>query len=225
MPDLSFAVHAHPIIADIQDLVIAGWTGRDAKKVEHHVTELEALGVTRPRSTPCFYRLGASLLTTDIRVDVVGTDSSGEVEFVVLSLKEGLFIGVGSDHTDRKVESYGVTVSKQLCPKPIGPDLWPITEVKDHWDSLVLRSWVTNSGKRRLYQEGEVTQMLAPEDLIRRYGDGDGILALGTAMYCGTMPVRGPIGGGEEFEMELHDPIRNCSLRHAYSVRSIVYAD
>jgi hypothetical protein len=225
MPELSFVVGANPIIAEIQDLVIAGWTGRDAEKVEHHVAELEALGVMRPRSIPCFYRIGASLLTTNVNVDVVGTDSSGEVEFVLLSLEAGLFIGVGSDHTDRKVESYGVTVSKQLCPKPIGPTLWPITDVEEHWDTLVLRSWVTSGGKRRLYQEGEVTQMLAPADLVRRYRGGDGILPVGTAMYCGTMPVRGSIGGGEKFEIELHDPIRNRSLRHAYSVRCLAYAD
>jgi hypothetical protein len=67
--------------------------------------------------------------------------------------------------------------------------------------------------------------MLAPEDLIRRYRDGDGILPLGTAMYCGTMPVRGLIGGGGKFEIELHDPIRNCSLQHAYNVRSLTFAD
>jgi hypothetical protein len=225
MHKLSFVVGANPILAEIQDLVIAGWTGRDAEKVEHHVAELEALGVTRPRCTPCFYRIGASLLTTNVNVDVVGTDSSGEVECVLLSLEAGLFIGVGSDHTDRKVESYGVTVSKQICPKPIGPALWPITDVEEHWDTLVLRSWVTGAGKRRLYQEGEVTQMLAPADLIRRYCDGDRILPLGTAMYCGTMPVRGSIGGGEEFEIELYDPIRNRSLRHAYSVRCLLYAD
>jgi hypothetical protein len=197
MPELSFVVGANPIIAEIQDLVIAGWTGRDAEKVEHHVAELEALGVMRPRSIPCFYRIGASLLTTNVNVDVVGTDSSGEVEFVLLSLEAGLFIGVGSDHTD----------------------------VEEHWDTLVLRSWVTSGGKRRLYQEGEVTQMLAPADLVRRYRGGDGILPVGTAMYCGTMPVRGSIGGGEKFEIELHDPIRNRSLRHAYSVRCLAYAD
>jgi Protein of unknown function (DUF2848) len=225
MPELRFTVDARPIVAEIRDLVIAGWTGRDAEAVEHHITELETMGVMRPRCTPCFYRIGASLLTTDTGVDVVGTDSSGEVEFVLLSLREGLFIGVGSDHTDRKVESYGVTVSKQLCPKLIGTALWPLKDVEDHWDRLVLRSWVTSSGKHRLYQEGEVTQMLAPKDLIRRYRDGDGILPQGTAMFCGTMPVRGLIGGGEKFEIELHDPMRNCSLRHTYSVRCLTYAD
>ena len=31
------------------------------------------------------------------------------------------FVGLGSDHTDRKVESYSVTVSKQMCDKPIAP--------------------------------------------------------------------------------------------------------
>jgi len=225
MPELRFTVDARPIVAEIRDLVIAGWTGRDAEAVERHIAELETMGVNRPRCTPCFYRIGASLLTTDIGVDVVGTDSSGEVEFVLLSLREGLFIGVGSDHTDRKVESYGVTVSKQLCPKPIGAALWPLADVEDHWDSLVLRSWVTRSGEHRLYQEGEVTQMLAPIDLIGRYRDGDGILPQGTAMFCGTMPVKGLIAGGEKFEVELHDPIRNCSLRHTYSVRCLTYAD
>ena len=30
-----------------------------------------------------------------------------------------IFVGCGSDHTDRKVEAYSVTVSKQMCDKPI----------------------------------------------------------------------------------------------------------
>ena len=29
---------------------------------------------------------------------------------------------LGSDHTDRKVEAYSVTVSKQMCDKPMAPD-------------------------------------------------------------------------------------------------------
>ena len=31
-----------------------------------------------------------------------------------------IFVGLGSDHTDRKVETYSVTVSKQMCDKPDG---------------------------------------------------------------------------------------------------------
>ncbi len=108
MTKLEFLVDGQPLLAEVQDLVIAGWTGRDAAAVEEHIVELEAIGVARPRKVPCFYRLGANLLTTDGQLDVTGPDSSGEVEFVLLSLAEGLFVGVGSDHTDRKVEAYGV---------------------------------------------------------------------------------------------------------------------
>ena len=45
-----------------------------------------------------------------------------------------IFVGTGSDHTDRKVESYSVTVSKQMCDKPIAPVLWDLDDVIGHWD-------------------------------------------------------------------------------------------
>src|SRR3984885_1236994 len=186
MPAIEFVIHGEPATVVIQDLVIAGWTGRDAATVEHHIAELEAIGVARPRNVPCFYRVGANLLTTATTIDVTGTDGSGEVEFVLVSLPHGMFVGVGSDHTDRKVEAYGVTVSKQMCPKPISRELWPFAEMKDHWDSLMLRSWITRGGKRELYQEGAVTRMRAPDDLISRYLETDELLPVGTVMYCGT---------------------------------------
>ncbi len=43
MPLVTFNVDGHPLIAEIQDLVIAGWTGRDTEKVEHHIVEMEAI--------------------------------------------------------------------------------------------------------------------------------------------------------------------------------------
>lgn len=225
MPLLKFVTAERPLMVEVQDLVVAGWTGRDAAAVEHHIVELEAIGVARPRTTPIFYRVGTSLLTTNAQVDVTGSNSSGEVEFVLVRTAEGLFVGVGSDHTDRKVEAYGVTVSKQICPKPIAPELWPMDELVDHWDSLALRSWVTCSGKRRLYQEGAVTQMLAPTELIARYRPSSGTLPIGMVMYGGTLPVLGGVAGGEQFEIELEDPIRNRCLRHAYHIRILAYAD
>jgi hypothetical protein len=225
MQHLNVTIGGQQRTARVEDLVIASWTGRDPAKVEQQIAVLQALGVTRPRATPCFYRVGANLLTTEERLDVTGTDASGEVEFVLVSLADGLFVGVGSDHTDRKLEAYSVTVSKQMCPKPISRELWPLEEVKNHWDSLVLRSWVTRNGKRALYQEGNVTTMLAPQDLISRLLRGDGNLPVGTVMFCGTLPVAGPAGGGERFEIELEDPVRKRSLRHGYEVRSLAYAD
>ena len=221
---MNFQVGSAPRSIEITDLVIAGWTGRDTASVEKHIAELEAIGVKRPRAVPVFYRVAAGLLTTAREVEVVGGDSSGEVEFVLVSAPDGMYVGVGSDHTDRKVETYGVTVSKQMCAKPIGAELWALAEVEAHWDRLVLRSHVTRGGKRRLYQEGAVSQMLAPRDLLARRSPG-AALAPGTAMFCGTLAVRGAIGGGERFEIELHDPVRNRSLRHEYAVRELAVAD
>jgi 2-keto-4-pentenoate hydratase/2-oxohepta-3-ene-1,7-dioic acid hydratase in catechol pathway len=173
---------------------------------------------------PVFYRVGASLLTTAREIEVVGGNSSGEVEFVLVSAPDALYVGVGSDHTDRKVETYGVTVSKQMCPKPLGAELWPLAEVDAHWDRLVLRSHVTRDGERRLYQEGAVSRLLAPRELLGRFS-GSALLAPGTAMFCGTLAVLGDIGGGERFEIELHDPVKNRSLRHGYAVRELAIAD
>ena len=109
----------------VSHLVIAGWAGRDARDVEHHIRELEALGVKRPASVPTFYRITPDLLTTSERIDVVGAHSSGEVEVVLIqTASDGLLVGIGSDHTDRRVESYDVTVSKQMCAKPVSATLW-----------------------------------------------------------------------------------------------------
>jgi len=102
--------------APVRDLVIAGWTGRDRAAVEKHIRELAELGVTPPSRTPIFYRVAASLVTTADEVEVIGRDSTGEVEFVLLNHEGEWWVGVGSDHTDRKAETVGVTLSKQMCP-------------------------------------------------------------------------------------------------------------
>ena len=221
---MEFLVNGAPRRIEITQLVIAGWTGRDKASVEKHIAELAAIGVKPPRAVPMFYWIAASLLTTAREVEVVGENSSGEVEFVLISAPNALYVGVGSDHTDRKVEAYGVTVSKQMCPKPLGRELWPFDEIDSHWDRLILRSHVTRGGRRLLYQEGEVSRMIAPRDLLERFS-GSAFLAPGTAMFCGTLAVRGEIGGGERFEVELHDPVRNRSLRHEYAVRALAIAD
>ncbi len=85
-------------------LVIAGWAGRDHAEVEHHIRELEAIGVRRPSSVPCFYEVAPALLTTADSIEVIGEHSSGEVEVVLIQTQEdGLLVGIGLDHTDRKV--------------------------------------------------------------------------------------------------------------------------
>lgn len=224
MQELQFEIAGRSASACIENLVIAGWTGRDRAAVEHHIEELAAIGVPRPPAVPCFYRVGVNLLTTAGTIDVVGSASSGEVEVVLVSVASGLYVGVGSDHTDRHIETVSVTAAKQMCPKPIGGTLWAFDEVEPHWDELTLRSWVTRDGVRELYQEGAAARMLRPRDLMSRYSGASEVLVPGTVMYCGTLPVIGQIGGGDRFEIELEDPTRGRKLQHAYSARRLEIA-
>jgi hypothetical protein len=59
----------------IDDLVIAGWTGRDVDALEKHIRELEEVGVPRPSSVPCFYRVGADMFTTSDSLQFLGDKS------------------------------------------------------------------------------------------------------------------------------------------------------
>ena len=72
------------------ELVIAGWTGRDEAQLKKHIMELAEIGVKPPRTTPIFYRVSASLITSADQIQVSGPDTSGEVEFVLLSKPDGL---------------------------------------------------------------------------------------------------------------------------------------
>ena len=207
-------------VAAIKRLVIAGWTGRNVAALEAHIKELEAIGVKRPKTVPIFYRVACSTLTTATFIEVMADKSSGEVEFVLFALEDGLWLGVGSDHTDRKAETIGVTLSKQLCAKPVGLTLWRYDEVKPHWDKLMLRSFVPDGGRRRLYQEGPVTNMRSPEELIKLYTGGDK-LTPGTAMFCGTFAVHGDISYSGTFDMELEDPVLGRKLTHGYKIVSL----
>jgi Protein of unknown function (DUF2848) len=204
----------------IRDLVIAGWTGRDAAAIRHHIEELAAIGVPRPSSTPVFYRVAAANLTQDRRLVVLGSDTSGEVEPVIVAGEDGIWLGLGSDHTDRKAETVGIALSKQLCGKPVGPALWPLAEVEEHWDALVIRAFATVGGERVLYQEGPLSGMRRPRDLVERWAGGPA-LPPGTAMFCGTVGAIGGIRPADRFEMELEDPVLGRRLAHAYDVECL----
>ena len=205
----------------IDDLVIAGWTGRDVEALEKHIVELEELGVPRPSSVPCFYRVGAENFTNGEELQFLGDTSSGEVEFILVGTDEGMLIGVGSDHTDREVETYSVPVSKQMCAKPVSKDVWRYDEVKDHFDDLLLRAWATENGEKKLYQDGGVTAMRPPEELISLYLPGQTALPAGMAMYCGTLAAIGGIRPADRFDVEIEDPVRGTKISSGYNVNTL----
>jgi hypothetical protein len=219
--DLTFTIDAQgtttPLTLAIDQAVIAGWTGRDPVARDKHIAELEAIGIARPATTPIYYRVSARRLTTEDQIEVCGSDSSGEVEFVLIGWQGRTFVGLGSDHTDRKVETYSVTVSKQMCDKVMAPVLWELEDVVGHWDRLILRSHAWIGGRRELYQEGTLDAMLPVSELLTR-GFADGKLPDGCAMFGGTFAAKGGIRPASRFEFELEDPVLKRSIRHAYDV-------
>lgn len=207
-----------PLTLRVTQAVIAGWTGRDPVARDKHIAELEALGIPRPASTPIYYRVAARRLTTATRIEVSGGDSSGEVEFILIAASGRTYVTVGSDHTDRKVETYGVTVSKQMCDEPIAPIVWALDDVIGHWDQIVLRSFATIGGARVLYQEGRLDGMLPAADLVVRGFGGAATMPDGCAMFGGTFAAKGGIRPAGRFDFEIEDPVLNRTIRHGYDV-------
>ena len=76
MFDLTFTVDAQdtttPLTLAIDQMVIAGWTGRDAIARDKHIDELEAMGIARPASTPIYYRASARRLTQEDSIECCG---------------------------------------------------------------------------------------------------------------------------------------------------------
>jgi hypothetical protein len=215
---LESAAAARPINVDIDTFIIAGWAGRDLAAIEHHIEELAAIGVPRPSAVPLYYRVAANQLTQEARVQVVGPHSSGEVETLVFMAEGEMLVSLASDHTDRKLESHSVALSKQLCAKPVGRTAWRFADVAGHWDELVIRSWIQENGKQVLYQEGPLSALRLPTELIAGYANGAATLPAGCAMSCGTVGAIGGIRPSTSFAMELFDPRSGRSLRHEYAM-------
>jgi len=205
----------------LSELVLAGWTGRDQEAVQHHVEELKALGVAPPSTTPIFYRTGVDLVTQTDRLQVLGPDTSGEVEYVLLPFNDGLWFTVGSDQTDRKAEAIGISLSKQLAGKVFARTAWRLADfgngTGNAWDRLTIRSWATIDGQRTLYQDATLGSIRAPHDLIKAYAGGAN-LAPGTVMMSGTPPAIGGIRPATRFEMAITNPATTQSITHTYDI-------
>lgn len=202
-----------PLIQDITQVIVAGWTGRDRAAVDHHIEELAALGVAPPSTVPLYYRVSRGLLCQDATVQVLGPETSGEVEPLIIRSGGELWLGLGSDHTDRALETVSVAASKQVCPKPIADMLWPWGEVKDHLEQLILRCDIEENGQITRYQEGILASIRPLADLIAGADLGDG-----GAVLCGTLGAIGGVRPASAYQMALIDPVLDRSIALNYSV-------
>ncbi len=206
-----------------RQLVIAGWTGRDRAAIDHHIEELAAIGVPRPSSVPLYYRVAAALLTQAPRIEVLGTDSSGEVEPVLVRANGRWWLTVGSDHTDRDAERAGVALSKQLCAKPVASHAWDWESVTARADAIVLRSEIFQGGRWVRYQDGSLASIRPLQQLVAGLPD-DAPVADGLVLFCGTLGALPDAGGrgvrpAPRMRLQMIDGAR--TLSHEYAVTAL----
>jgi len=203
-------------------VIIAGYTGRDQRAVRAHIEELAAQGIPAPKEIPAIFRATLDRFTMDSEIEVLGEHTSGEAEVVLLVSGADIWVAIGSDHTDRELEKVNIVAAKQVCPKPVSGELWRYAGVRDRWDRLILRSWVGEAGREQLYQEGRMSAVLVPEDLLALMRRRLGERVDGAAIYTGTIPL---IGGmfvhKPYFEAELFDESTGRSLHCRYRVRPV----
>jgi len=204
-----------PLRMPVTKVAIAGYTGRDQDAVARYVAKLEEEGIPAPDSTPVVFPCGVDRVVSHEVIEVTGDKTCGEIEFVILITEEGVHITVGSDHTDRALEQESIVLSKQVVPKVVAGTAWRLEEVTDHWDQLILESWVGE--ERRPYQETGVDFFLTPEDIIQLVDASPG-----TVIFGGTVSsLDGGFNFDPVFEGSLIDPVLDRAITFQYRSRPL----
>ena len=224
MPELEFEFRQQSRIqtrsVSINRVVIAGWTGRDSQSVQRHIDELKAVGIPEPSAVPTFYNVSADLVTQQPVIQVLGPASSGEVEPVLFAADDGIWLTVGSDHTDRDVERAGIALAKQLCAKPVARTAWRWDEVRANADTMLIKSWIHDAGgDRTAYQQGTLEEILPLDALLEQMHQQTGRgMEPGTVMFCGTVPAIGGIRPSGKFSGLVLDPAAGRTITLDYEV-------
>lgn len=195
--------------------IVAGYTGRDMAAVQHHIDELAAIGVAPPPEIPMFYPVDAELFDSCGEHPGSVNLTSGEIEPLYIRHNGRFYLGIGSDHTDRDLETKDIGASKRACPKPVAAQVVALDGLGSLClDGCTARSWADG----RPYQEGTLDGIRTPADIVELLlertdiGDQD-FLCLG-----GTLPLLdGKFIDGTEWRLELAFP-DGTTLEHTYKM-------
>ena len=206
---------------DLNRLLIVGYSGSNIEKIKEHIKELkEHLGVPEPKRIPTIFECSRELLTTEKNIKFIGDMTSGEVEYLIIKHSNEIYIGIGSDHTDRKLESISVPKAKQICPKPIGEEVWLYKDVKEHWNEIEAESYQNIDRKKVLYQKGKLSEILPVEKIISELENRVGNIE-DSVIFSGTVPLASTFKYGKEFICKIVDKNNNSTLNLNYKINKI----
>ncbi|MFC6090099.1 DUF2848 family protein [Saccharothrix lopnurensis] len=170
-----------------------------------HQEEVADVGVriAFDRPAPRVYPMSVNSVTTDDTIGVHSGRTSGEVELVLVVQDGEVYVGVGSDHTDRELERHSIIWAKQYCPSVLGRRVWPLADVEAAWDRLVLESEVDGEP----YQCSPASVFLPPREIIAALGQRVTELPGSYLVYCGTYTsLDKRIRFGARWTARLRDP-------------------
>ena len=240
-------MHIHPkdsesylVEVDVKRVGCSRNSIRDVEASERDLQEVRSKGYqVHGTASICFK--SRYLLTNEDMVEVQGTHTSGEVEFVAIRHGGDIYVSVGSDHNDRSLRDmwtamlgkvYDSAKTKQIVPAVVARDAWLYEDVKDHWDEIVLKSFVTASNQKIPYQEFKLADLLGLEYYLKRASwleeDGSALLG-GTTGRLRTVPeniyqgqtTREDVVFPTDFHFEMLDPVLNRAISHGYDVTSL----
>ena len=206
-------------------MINAGYVGKNQEEVRRHIEELAAKGIPGPTSIPVLFPVVCHALITDSEIEVYGSETSGEVEYVLCIVTEDeVYVGLGSDHTDRHLEETDIPRSKQICPNLMSRTVWPLEEVERHWDDLLMSASVVKDGKDFCYQEGRLGLLLNPVELMSFVKSKMGGPLENLIIFSGTMGMlTGEFVFGESFSAKLVDEKIKRHLEISYDIKPLDY--
>lgn len=215
---MQFLIDGRPRHFDLEMIVVAGYTGRDRDAVMHHIDELAEIGIPPPPMVPMYWKFPPWLAMNSERMVVVGDQTSGEAELLLVIDGDEIFVSLASDHTDRAAEAIDIALSKAICPKMVAQEAWTATSVEGRWGQLELHSRVVIGGVEVAYQEGSCSSLVPPLELLANLPF---LRPRCFAMLTGTVPVIGGLRPADRFRGQLHDPRTGRTIALDYDIVSL----
>jgi hypothetical protein len=211
-----------PLSVDLVRCYNLGFTMRDEEKMQRHLEECYKLGVKelicdRP---PLVMPISPWAVLTDSKVAVQRPKTSGEVEIVTLADADGtVYVGVGSDQTDRPLEGIDIPWAKQVAPNVVAPTLWKWDDVKDHWDEVRMSCTVVDKGESVEYQDASVAEFWTPVEMLQGVRDSVVHVPGAIVLFSGTVvTLEETLRFAEQWTLRMTDPVLNRELSFTYDI-------